>query len=213
MSSKAAKLVLKKNKKLDKIYHPETGVVFKSATEKVVIGRIVDDEFIPLDEEALELCEKNHFKYDESLVETEEATEEEKPVEAKKSSKKSEARNSSQEETVEEEEKPATQSKKAVEEEPKVSAVKKSSDPVKVGQSKGNASSDDVMSGFATILSRYNKELQDFFAVRQAEVQKESQTDKERIAELETQVSSLKKELEDVKKKLKGVLTAMQGEL
>ena len=64
MSSKSIKLVLKKNKKLDKIYHPETSLVFKSATEKIVIGRIEDDEFVPLDQLCVDLCLQNNFKYD-----------------------------------------------------------------------------------------------------------------------------------------------------
>ena len=33
MSNKATKLTLKRNKKLDKMYHPESGLVFKSASE------------------------------------------------------------------------------------------------------------------------------------------------------------------------------------
>lgn len=101
MSSKTAKLVLKKHKKLDKIYHPDTGLVFKSATEKVVVGRIVDDDFVELDEEALQLCEQNHFKVDESLLETEEA--EEQPEEEKKTSKKKSAEGAVDEDEVEEE--------------------------------------------------------------------------------------------------------------
>jgi hypothetical protein len=70
MSSKpTAKLALKHNKKLDKIYDPITGLVFKSPNEKLVTGRIVDNEFRPLDEEILALCEEHGFKHDESLIE------------------------------------------------------------------------------------------------------------------------------------------------
>jgi hypothetical protein len=70
MSSSKGKLVLKRHKKTDKLYHPESSLVFKSATEKLVIGRMDGDEFISLDDETLDLCEKHQFKYDESLVET-----------------------------------------------------------------------------------------------------------------------------------------------
>lgn len=225
MSSKAAKLVLKKNKKLDKIYHPDTGLVFKSATEKVVVGRIVDDEFIPLDDEALELCEKNHFKYDESLVETEETEEtEQKPSEEKKSSKKSSHEETVEEPSEEEEQTPKVKSKdlkisKKKSEEPIEETKKKSQEPAKkkveepVKESKPSshmkANSDDSLGGFAVILARHTKELQDFVAGRQSE----SQLDKDKIVDLETQLSSTKKELEEVKKKLKGVLSAMQDNL
>lgn len=72
MSSKAAKIRLKKNKTINKIWHPESTLVFKSAKEKKVIGRFLDEKFIPLDEEALTLCEEWHFKFDANLVEEEE---------------------------------------------------------------------------------------------------------------------------------------------
>jgi hypothetical protein len=79
MSKKVLKF--QRLKELDTIWHPETKLVLKSATEKIVIGRYVDSTFIPLDETALELCELHKFKYDESLltnaVEEEEGGEEE----------------------------------------------------------------------------------------------------------------------------------------
>ena len=71
MSTSKAKIALKKNKIIDKIWHPESTLVFKSSTEKKVVGRCVDDEFISLDEECLSLCEKWGFKYDTDLVDEE----------------------------------------------------------------------------------------------------------------------------------------------
>ncbi len=68
MSTKGKK-VLKKHKLLNKIWHPESKLVFKSAKEKLVIGRLEDNDFISLDEEALDACEEWGFKYDPSLVE------------------------------------------------------------------------------------------------------------------------------------------------
>lgn len=68
MSSKS-KAVFKKHRKLGKIYDAETGLVIKSQTEKLVIGRIVDDEFLELDEEAVKIAEENGYKIDPSLVE------------------------------------------------------------------------------------------------------------------------------------------------
>ena len=214
MSSKATKLVLKKNKKLDKIYHPDTGLVFKSATEKVVIGRIVDDEFVPLDDEAVELCEQNQFKVDESLLESEET--EEQPAEKKKTSKK---KSDEVEEESDEDESPkkkASQEEKAVikdkakpvakEDESENTPASKDTKPV---ASKAKAPANDSVDGFAAILNRHTKELQDFVSARQAE----AQADKDKITELVAQLATTKKELEDVRKKLKGVLSAMQGDL
>ena len=67
------KIVLKSLKKLKTIWHPESTLVYKSKKERLVIGRYVDDEFIPLDEEALELCDEWNMKPDpERVIEDEE---------------------------------------------------------------------------------------------------------------------------------------------
>ena len=70
-----SKIVLKKLKALDKIWHPESTLVFKSLDDKKVIGRYADNEFISLDETALQLCVDWSFTYDPDLVE--EASDEE----------------------------------------------------------------------------------------------------------------------------------------
>ena len=49
-SKSRGKIVLKKNKTINKIWHPESTLVFKSSKEKLVIGRYEDGEIIPLDE-------------------------------------------------------------------------------------------------------------------------------------------------------------------
>ena len=73
-SKSRGKIVLKKNKTINKIWHPESTLVFKSSNEKLVIGRFKDGEVIPLDDEALDLCVQWKFKYDTSLVDEEEVT-------------------------------------------------------------------------------------------------------------------------------------------
>ena len=65
------KIILKKNNIINKIWHPESTLVFKSSKEKLVIGRLDNKNFIPLDDEALDLCIKWKFKYDNSLVDEE----------------------------------------------------------------------------------------------------------------------------------------------
>jgi anaerobic selenocysteine-containing dehydrogenase len=77
MSSTKNKIVLKKLKELDTIWHPESKLVFKSSKDKVVIGRYENDELISLDDECLELCAKWKFKYDKDLVQEEEDDENE----------------------------------------------------------------------------------------------------------------------------------------
>ena len=59
--------VLKPLKEMETIWHPDSGLVFKSKTEKVVTGRWINSEFYPLDEEAIELCAQWSFKYDQEL--------------------------------------------------------------------------------------------------------------------------------------------------
>ena len=74
MSQLKGKIALKKNNIINKIWHPESTLVFKSATEKLVIGRFFDNEFISIDEKTLDLCVQWKFKYDASLVDEEEVT-------------------------------------------------------------------------------------------------------------------------------------------
>ena len=73
-SKSRVKIILKKNKTINKIWHPESTLVFKSYNEKLVIGRFQDGKVIPLDDEALDRCVQWKFKYDTSLVDEEEVT-------------------------------------------------------------------------------------------------------------------------------------------
>uniref|UniRef100_A0A6C0H3D0 Uncharacterized protein n=1 Tax=viral metagenome TaxID=1070528 RepID=A0A6C0H3D0_9ZZZZ len=72
MSASSKKIVLKKLNSHNTIWHPESTLVFKSQKDRLVIGRYVDDELIPLDDDALTLCETWKFKPDESLFEADE---------------------------------------------------------------------------------------------------------------------------------------------
>ena len=67
--SKKKKIVLKSLKSHKTIWHPESTLVYKSRKERIVIGRYINGELIPLDEEALALCEQWSMKPDESLIE------------------------------------------------------------------------------------------------------------------------------------------------
>ncbi len=55
---KIKKIILKTLKSHQTIWHPQSTLVYKSKKERIVVGRYVDGEIIPLDEEALYLCEQ-----------------------------------------------------------------------------------------------------------------------------------------------------------
>jgi hypothetical protein len=68
-------IILKKLKEYDTVWHPESTLVFKSSTDKRVIGRIEDNELIQIDEKTIELCEQWNFDYDENLIDNEDTEE------------------------------------------------------------------------------------------------------------------------------------------
>lgn len=64
--AKEVNIVLRKNKVIDKLWHSATGMVFKSAKERIVIGKFVDDKLLPLSKEDIDICMSHSFAYDES---------------------------------------------------------------------------------------------------------------------------------------------------
>jgi len=64
--AKEVNTVLRKNKVIDKLWHSATGMVFKSAKERVVIGKFVDDKLLPLTKEDIDICMSHSFAYDAS---------------------------------------------------------------------------------------------------------------------------------------------------
>ena len=183
MSSKS-KAVFKKHRKLGKIYDAETGLVIKSQTEKLVIGRIVDDEFLELDEDTVKIAEENGYKIDPSLIEdgdNEQSSEADGAEEEPKPKSKTEERKVS-----------AAQSEPKVE--PKVESKGKAKPPAQTGS--------DLPALLKKFASDFEKALE-----------KSEQESSKRVVELEAVLASTKKELEETKKKLKGVLAAMQNDL
>ena len=77
-TSSRKKIILKTLKSHKTIWHPESTLVYKSRKERIVIGRFVDGEIIPLDSDAVELCKEwgDKFPPDESLI-TDDNTEQE----------------------------------------------------------------------------------------------------------------------------------------
>lgn len=54
---------LHKRKDLGVLWHSQTGLVFKSSSQRIVVGRIKDDEVANLSEEDIDLCKKWSFGY------------------------------------------------------------------------------------------------------------------------------------------------------
>jgi hypothetical protein len=102
MSTAKRKLRLVKLKKYNTIWHPDSTLVFKSQKERLVIGRLVDKELVPLDDEAIELAEQWKLKIDESLIESG-SDSEEKDSEEKDSEEKDSEDDNSEDDNSEEE--------------------------------------------------------------------------------------------------------------
>uniref|UniRef100_A0A6C0CY26 Uncharacterized protein n=1 Tax=viral metagenome TaxID=1070528 RepID=A0A6C0CY26_9ZZZZ len=90
MSVDKKKIMYKTLKALNTIWHPDSTLVFKSSKERLVIGRYIDNEFISIDDTTLELCNTWGFKYDETLIETEDNNEEEEQDDSEKNENESE---------------------------------------------------------------------------------------------------------------------------
>ena len=67
---KKKRVLLKKLAKHDAMWHPDSRLVFKSKKDKLVIGRLDEEnKLVSADELTLELCEQWNFKMDPTLVE------------------------------------------------------------------------------------------------------------------------------------------------
>ena len=104
MSTAKRKIILKKLSAFNTVWHPDSGLVFKSQKERLVIGSYVDNNIVDLDEISLALCEEWNFKPDESLFVNEEEGEEQKEEasESADEEQKEEASESADEEQHEE---------------------------------------------------------------------------------------------------------------
>lgn len=64
----ASAIVATKNIRINRFWHDKTGLVFKSASEQMIIGKCIDSKIYKLSKNDMELCEKMNLKYD--LAET-----------------------------------------------------------------------------------------------------------------------------------------------
>jgi len=61
---KSPETILRKHKVLNKYWNRETDMVFKSPTEKIVVGKCVNDKLVSLTEEDIEVCKSRRWKYE-----------------------------------------------------------------------------------------------------------------------------------------------------
>ena len=57
-------IILRKHKITGKLWHMESGLVFKSVDERIVTGKITNDIINPLTDEDVQECKKLNFKYE-----------------------------------------------------------------------------------------------------------------------------------------------------
>ena len=74
---KSPETILRKHKVLNMYWHRETDMVFKSGTERIVVGKCVNDKLVSLTEEDIELCKSRRWQYE---VVEDEVVEDEKPA-------------------------------------------------------------------------------------------------------------------------------------
>ena len=103
--SKKSGIQLKTNKVLQKLWHPDSGFVFRSKDDKTVIGQCVDDKLVPLSEEMVDACKKLKFSFDKSLLKKEEEKlEKEDDEDEEEENEEEENEEENEEEDVEKEE-------------------------------------------------------------------------------------------------------------
>ena len=73
---KTPETILRKHKILDKYWNRETDMVFKSGTERIVIGKCLNDKLVALTAEDIEVCKSRRWKYEEAEEDVEDVAEE-----------------------------------------------------------------------------------------------------------------------------------------
>ena len=77
---KTPETILRKHKILDKYWNRETDMVFKSGTERIVIGKCLNDKLVALTAEDIEVCKSRRWKYEEVEEDVEDVAEDKKPA-------------------------------------------------------------------------------------------------------------------------------------
>jgi hypothetical protein len=122
-STTTKKVSLKKLAEFNTVWHEESGLVFKSQKEIIVIGKLVNKEIVPLTAVDVTTCEKFKFKYEMPVADEEEEVEEvegEEEVEEGEGTEEAEDVASAEGEEEEAEAEPEPEQPKVVEEVKKV---------------------------------------------------------------------------------------------
>jgi len=64
LKEKSPETILRKHKVLNMYWHRETDMVFKSGTERIVIGKCVNEKLVSLTEEDIEVCKSRRWQYE-----------------------------------------------------------------------------------------------------------------------------------------------------
>jgi len=75
-STTTKKVSLKKLAEFNTVWHEQSGLVFKSQKEMIVIGKLVNKEIVPLTAVDVTTCEKFKFQYEIPVAEGEEEVDE-----------------------------------------------------------------------------------------------------------------------------------------
>jgi outer membrane biosynthesis protein TonB len=198
MSASAKKIVLKKLNSHNTIWHPESTLVFKSQKDKLVIGRYVNDEIIPLDDVALTLCDTWKFKPDESLFDDEDNEKDEpEPSDEEPTEQESTEQESVKEPPTKEEPTKEPLPKEPPTKEPPTKEPLPKEPPTKEPPTK---SSVDVVSSGQNI-----KSLTECFTIQIYEVFNNLDQEKSsltaQLEETQATLSDLQKKYDDIKKK------------
>ena len=177
------KIVLKKNKTIDKIWHPDSTLVFKSSEEKLVIGRLENGQVIPLDDIAVELCEEWKFKYDETLLE------------------QSEQEGDENDEEENEEENEETQSEEPSNEEHPNQETHNEEHPIKEPTSQNEVVIDSMFSALQSRVLSTILALEEKIRIQTQEMS----SIKKELEDTHTELKSTKTELEDTRNKLQNI--------
>lgn len=196
MTSKATGTFVQ-NKKLDKIVHKESNLVVNNQKEKLVIGRVFEKAFIPLEddtevEKTLQTCAEFGLKYDESLVQFEEESEEKEAEE--------EARSASDQREVEKVVEPLSERREA-------RPSQEQSEPTPRKETVERAKSESP-SDLSALLQKHTEEMIAF--VKKVSSNSASMSE---LSAVKKELEETKKELDGTKKKLKALLATMQEQL
>jgi len=223
MSSTKNKIVLKKLKDTDKVWHSDSTLVFKSLKDKVVIGRYFEKEIIPLDDLCLELCSKWKFKYDKDLVEEEDEEEEDEEVVENQEGDEQESEKETEQENLTKDDVEKKEESSEVEKVEKVESEEESEEEseqitelkIEVKTKKDESKTQDINCKKETYLTDitydFSKKIYDYFDSVSQKYNQELLNLKNDITTKDKIHSELLKEHESVKEELKKLKTKFEG--